>query len=389
MWGADWLLQHERDAVYADYVLTESGGFQIPTPAGRASRCMVGEKGTFWSKITRARHAGPRLAAVPHRQRAGHRGRGRAPHRRVPARRRRSTSRGAASSRDSHSSPSSPTALLDPEKFDDALAELPLGLARHWPRVHAHHVRADGRARRHEDQRDPRPASSSRSTSARCRVRSGDGRDASCCARRSATSPTRSRSSRTTTRRPRRRSTRRCGTRSRASSAALCEGSALVPSLMVGGTDNRFFRRAGSVGYGFGLFSQRLALRGLRHDVPRQRRAGRPGVAGAVDAALGSRGARPRRLGRATATRHRRGRGPRLPDPAHTRNSIATSIAGPTPRWKRAAVDAPGGGDRADQVEGEQQRGGARAEPDDEQDPADELERADQVGGDLGRAGCP
>ena len=41
-------------------------------------------------------------------------------------------------------------------------------------------------------------------------------------------------------------------------SARLCEGSALVPSLMVGGTDNRFFRRAGAVGYGFGLFSKRL-----------------------------------------------------------------------------------------------------------------------------------
>ena len=35
-WGADWLVEHERDAVYADYVLTESGGFQIPTPDGPA-----------------------------------------------------------------------------------------------------------------------------------------------------------------------------------------------------------------------------------------------------------------------------------------------------------------------------------------------------------------
>jgi acetylornithine deacetylase/succinyl-diaminopimelate desuccinylase-like protein len=41
-------------------------------------------------------------------------------------------------------------------------------------------------------------------------------------------------------------------------SAALCKDSALVPSLMVGGTDNRFYRRAGAVGYGFGLFSKRL-----------------------------------------------------------------------------------------------------------------------------------
>jgi acetylornithine deacetylase/succinyl-diaminopimelate desuccinylase-like protein len=41
-------------------------------------------------------------------------------------------------------------------------------------------------------------------------------------------------------------------------SGRLCEGSALVPWLMTGATDNRFFRRAGSVGYGFGLFSERL-----------------------------------------------------------------------------------------------------------------------------------
>ena len=34
-----WLVDHERDAVYADYVLTESGGFQMPTPErARASR---------------------------------------------------------------------------------------------------------------------------------------------------------------------------------------------------------------------------------------------------------------------------------------------------------------------------------------------------------------
>src|SRR4029078_2856035 len=33
-WGAHWLLAHAPDAVYADYVLTESGGFQIPTAAG-------------------------------------------------------------------------------------------------------------------------------------------------------------------------------------------------------------------------------------------------------------------------------------------------------------------------------------------------------------------
>jgi acetylornithine deacetylase/succinyl-diaminopimelate desuccinylase-like protein len=43
-------------------------------------------------------------------------------------------------------------------------------------------------------------------------------------------------------------------------SGRLVEGSALVPFLMVGGTDNRFFRRAGSVGYGYALFSRRLSF---------------------------------------------------------------------------------------------------------------------------------
>src|SRR4029079_10354864 len=33
-WGAHWLLDHERDAVYADYVLTESGGWQVPVGEG-------------------------------------------------------------------------------------------------------------------------------------------------------------------------------------------------------------------------------------------------------------------------------------------------------------------------------------------------------------------
>src|SRR5262249_34351327 len=41
-------------------------------------------------------------------------------------------------------------------------------------------------------------------------------------------------------------------------SSRLVRDSALVPFLMSGGTDNRFFRRAGAVGYGFALFSQRL-----------------------------------------------------------------------------------------------------------------------------------
>ena len=40
----------------------------------------------------------------------------------------------------------------------------------------------------------------------------------------------------------------------------LVEGSSLVPFLTVGATDARFFRRDGSIAYGFGLFSRKLSF---------------------------------------------------------------------------------------------------------------------------------
>ena len=347
---------------------------------------LVGEKGTFWSKLTV--HGTPGHGSQPFRTdnalvTAAEVVRRIAEYQPADPDPRR---RGASSSRAWASIPRSPPRCSTPTSFTGALAELPLGMARHVARVHAHHVRADGRARRHQDERDPRPGRSRGRHPHAARARRAPTRPR-CCARRSAISPTRSRSSRTTIPRPRRRSTRRCGTRWRASSARLCEGSALVPSLMVGGTDNRFFRRAGAVGYGFGLFSQRLAVRGLRHDVPRQRRARRPGVARAVDAAVGSR--RPRlssadvverqTAGRAAASSVRstaRYAGARPHEEQHRHEHAS----GPTPRWKRAAVDASGGGDRADHVEREDQRGGAgeaarrrAAAPHDELDDADEV----------------
>ena len=84
-WGAEHLLEHERDAVMADYVVTEAGGFQMPTPTGPRLPVIVGGEGHVLVPHHGARHARPRVAAVPHRQRARDRGRGRAPARRVPA----------------------------------------------------------------------------------------------------------------------------------------------------------------------------------------------------------------------------------------------------------------------------------------------------------------
>jgi len=50
--GARHLVQHERDAVVADYVITESGGIPIPGPAGLRLPVIVGEKGTYWCRLT-------------------------------------------------------------------------------------------------------------------------------------------------------------------------------------------------------------------------------------------------------------------------------------------------------------------------------------------------
>jgi acetylornithine deacetylase/succinyl-diaminopimelate desuccinylase-like protein len=49
--GAAHLVDHEADAVRADYVVTESGGIPLPTPAGIKLPVIVAEKGTHWSVL--------------------------------------------------------------------------------------------------------------------------------------------------------------------------------------------------------------------------------------------------------------------------------------------------------------------------------------------------
>ena len=51
--GAKWLLDNEPDAVKTDYVVTESGGFRMPLPTSSGPKLpiMVGEKGTYWCRI--------------------------------------------------------------------------------------------------------------------------------------------------------------------------------------------------------------------------------------------------------------------------------------------------------------------------------------------------
>ena len=50
--GAGWLTEHQRDAVTADYVITESGGIPMPTATGVRLPVIVGEKGSYWCRLT-------------------------------------------------------------------------------------------------------------------------------------------------------------------------------------------------------------------------------------------------------------------------------------------------------------------------------------------------
>ncbi len=50
-YGAGHLTAREPDTVRADYVITENGGVQIPTPSGPVLALTVGEKGTNWRRL--------------------------------------------------------------------------------------------------------------------------------------------------------------------------------------------------------------------------------------------------------------------------------------------------------------------------------------------------
>jgi len=249
------LLDHERDAVYADYVLTESGGFQIPSPAGPRLPVLVGEKGTFWTKIRV--HGTPGHGSQPfHTDNAL-----------VTAAevvRRIAEFRPQTQIHESwrqfvegmHFDAEVTAALLDPDRFDGALTELPLGIARHWhacthttfaPTVAHGGTKTNVIPDQVDLEVDIRTLPGQTGADAAALLREALGDLADKVEITSNDDPATASPVET----PLWDSLAR-------TSARLCEGSALVPSLMVGGTDNRFFRRAGAVGYGFGLFSKRL-----------------------------------------------------------------------------------------------------------------------------------
>ena len=50
--GAGWLTEHMAADVKTDYLVTEAGGFPMPTPQGIRLPVITGEKGVFWCTLT-------------------------------------------------------------------------------------------------------------------------------------------------------------------------------------------------------------------------------------------------------------------------------------------------------------------------------------------------
>jgi acetylornithine deacetylase/succinyl-diaminopimelate desuccinylase-like protein len=256
-WGARWLVDHEWDAIAADYVLTESGGFQMPSPHGPRLPVMVAEKGTFWSKIHV--HGTPGHGSQPFRTdnalvtaaEVVRRLAEYAPTAHVGEvwRRHVEAMDYPVEMRD---------AFLDPSAVRDYCASLPLGMGR---LVHActhttfspnvvhggtktnvipDHVEleVDVRTLPGQSGDDIRDLLRDALGDLYDRVEIESNEDLSTA------SPI---------------DTPLWDALSTVSQR-LVKDSALVPFLMVGGTDNRFFRRAGAVGYGYGLFSKRLGF---------------------------------------------------------------------------------------------------------------------------------
>ncbi len=252
-WGAKYLIEHELDAMRSDYVITESGGYQVPTPMGTRLPIMVEEKGTFWSKIVV--HGTPSHASQAYKT----------DNALVTAAeivRRISEFRPEVQIGDTWrryvEGLGFPSGLTDPEQIEGLIADLPVALGRiahsctHTtmaPTVVHGGTKTNIIPDRVELQVDVRtmPGQSGAAAEALLMEAIGDLAD------RVEISSNDDPATASPVDTPLWESLSRVTGR-------LCEGSALVPTIMTGGTDNRFFRRAGSVGYGFGLFSQRIGF---------------------------------------------------------------------------------------------------------------------------------
>jgi acetylornithine deacetylase/succinyl-diaminopimelate desuccinylase-like protein len=257
-WGAEHMIEQERDAVQADYVVTEAGGFQMPTPRGPRLPVIVGEKGSYWCRITVP--GTPGHASQPFRT----------DNALVTAAeivRRLAEYESPTHIHDTWRrfiegvdfGPEWNTALLDEEHLTDFCRELPIGLARQAhacthttfaPTVITGGTKTNVIPDKVEIEVDIRTLPGQRGADVRKLLDDALG-DLAAQVQITPFDENESTSSPTET--PMWDAMDRVSQR-------LVEGSGLVPFLTVGATDARFFRRKGSVAYGYGLFSRKLSF---------------------------------------------------------------------------------------------------------------------------------
>lgn len=261
--GAGWLLEHERDAVYADQVVTEFGGLGMPLPSTSGAAVlpvMVAEKGAYWRRIRvrgtaghgsmplRTDNALVRAAEVVRRLDAYH-----------PQARILDLWRGFVLGADLPDDLA--TALVDPDALDALVADLPdVGVAR---MLHAcTHTTFAPTVMHGGVKTNVIPDAVDLQVD--IRTLPGDGPDEVDTMLREALGGLYDQveiagdvdddASRSPVDTPLWGSLARVVGR-------LAPGARTVPFMLVGATDARFFRRAGATAYGAGLFSDRIPFR--------------------------------------------------------------------------------------------------------------------------------
>lgn len=257
--GAGWLADHAADAVGTDYLITETGGMPLSTPGGKLLPVPVAEKGSCWCRLRvggEAGHASTPLhtdnalvtAAEVVRRLAAH--------------------QPTAEIHDSWRAlvdamgwpPEVTAALLDPDRIDGALDELAgadLGLAREahactHTTIAPTIVRGGSKINTIPDRVDldvdirTLPGWGPEEVRAMLRDALGDlaGKVEILDALDDPSTASRSDTPLWDT--------------MVALAARFHPDGRLVPTMQVGATDARFFRRRGTVAYGFGMFSNRI-----------------------------------------------------------------------------------------------------------------------------------
>ena len=256
--GAEHLVEHEHDAVGADYVITEAGGIPIVGPDGIKLPVIVGEKGAFWCRLVvggtpghgsqpyKTDSAVVKAAEVVRRL-----------HEHRPETQIHEVWRRFVTSLGYPEEFTAP--LLDPDQILGALDALPLAMGRQFhacthttiaPNIVHGGTKINTIPDRVELELDIRTLPGQTEDEIRAIIADALGDlagavevdlirfDASTAS--AIDTPLWDSLARTSQR--------------------FYEGSALIPMLTVGATDARFFRSAGSTAYGYGLFSRKLTF---------------------------------------------------------------------------------------------------------------------------------